>query len=113
MRTGYHRVCGMASPDGDGAVEMASDCYLVRGGGDPACICIDGAGSTNDDRSGSHESHLKNRICYRNRMKICQRIRPCSMNCRRTRARLLTLRGVVLESGEGRSLVLFLVFKVI
>jgi len=109
MRTGYHRVCGMVSPDGDGAVEMASDCYLVRGGGNPACI--DGAGLTNDDRSGGRESHLTNRIYYGNRMKKCLRMSPCPMDCRRTRARLLTLRDVVPESGEGRSLVLFLGFK--
>jgi len=31
MRTGYHRVCGTASPDGDGAVKMAPDCHLDRG----------------------------------------------------------------------------------
>jgi len=104
MRTGYHRVCGMASPDGDGAVETASDCHLVRGGGNPACICIDGApGSTNDDRSGGRESHLTNQICYRNRMKKCLRMSPCPMNCRKTRARPFTLRGVVPGPGDGRS----------
>jgi len=95
MATGYHRVCRVASPDGGGAVEMASDCHLVRGGGNPACI--DGAGSTNDDASGGRGSHLTNPIRYRNRTKKCQRTSPCPMNCPKTRARPLTLRGVVPE----------------
>ena len=36
MWTGYHRVCVVASPDGDGAEELASGCRLARGVGNPA-----------------------------------------------------------------------------
>ena len=34
--TGYRRVCAVASPDGDEAVVMASDCRLASYEGDPA-----------------------------------------------------------------------------
>ena len=72
MPTGCHRVSAVASPDGDGAVEMASDSHLVRDGGDPACI--NAAGSTNDDTSADRESHLTHPIRYRDRTKNPHRV---------------------------------------
>ena len=38
QQTGHHRVCGVASPDGERVVEMASDHHIVRRGRDAACI---------------------------------------------------------------------------
>jgi len=35
MRTSYHPVCAVASPDGDGAGELVSGCRLARGVGNP------------------------------------------------------------------------------
>jgi len=77
-RTGCHRVCDVASPDGDEAVETASGCHFVRDEGNPACI--DAAGSTNDDTSAGRESHLTHPIRYWNRTKNPQRMSPRLMN---------------------------------
>jgi hypothetical protein len=101
MPTGYHRVCAVASPGGDEAVEMASDCHLVRGAGNSACI--DGAESTNDDTSGGRESHLTNPIRCRHQTTNPQRMSPGPMNCPKTATQPLALPGVVAESGEARS----------
>jgi hypothetical protein len=72
MATGCHRACVAAaavaaSPDGDGAVEMVSDCHLAHGGGNPACN--DGAGRGGDDGNGGRASHLmhQNHCLNRNR----------------------------------------------
>ena len=101
MRTGYHRVCGGASPDGDGAVEMASSCHLVRGGGNPACI--------DDGRYDwrSRESSDESESLSESDGKVLEdeySMNPCPMNCRKTTARPLTLRRVVPESGEEGSM---------
>jgi len=93
MRTGCHRVCAVTSPDSDKAVEMASDCHLVRDEGNPACI--DGVGLTNDNTSASHKGYLTHLTCCQNRMKNPQRIRPCPMNCLKMTTWPLTLPDVV------------------
>jgi len=38
MPIGYHRISDVVSPDGGRVMEIVSDCHLVRGGGNPACI---------------------------------------------------------------------------
>ena len=45
--TGYHRVSNVASPDGDGEVEMASDCRLA---------CCEGNHAYNDGWATSGSS---------------------------------------------------------
>ena len=91
--TGYHRICAVASPEGEEAVEMPSDCHPIRDGGNPTRI--DEAGSTNDDTSAGRENHLMHPIRYRNRTKNPQRMSPRPMNCPKTTTRPLTLPDVV------------------
>ena len=64
-RTGYRRVGAVANPGGDEEAEMASDCRLVHGGVNPACI--DGPGSMNDDSGGGREGHRTHPIRCRYR----------------------------------------------
>jgi len=94
MRTGCHRVCAVTSPDGDEAMEMASDCHLVRDEGNPTCI--DGVGSTNDDTSTGHESYLTHPTHCRNWTKNPQRMSLRPMNCPKMTTWPLTLPDVVL-----------------
>jgi len=101
MRTSCHRVCGLASPGGEEAVEMASDRQLVRDEGNLACI--DAAGSANDDTTAGRESHLTHPFRYRDRRKNPQRMSP-PMNYPETTTRPLTLLAVIPQSsGEARS----------
>lgn len=77
MASDCRRACVVrASPDGDGAAEMVSDCHLARGGGNPSCgdgagtASGDVAGTASDDGSGGRVSHLmarRNRRGDRNR----------------------------------------------
>jgi hypothetical protein len=55
MAFGYHRASvAAASPDGDGVVEMVSDCQLAHGEGNSACN--HGVGGANDDGNGGRAS---------------------------------------------------------
>ena len=74
---------------------MASYYHLVCSEGNPARS--DRAGSTDEDKSGGHESHRTNLIRYRNWSKKSQGTRRYPMDCQMTMSSPLRLRDVVRE----------------